>query len=74
MWKEFSDKAKAAKEDGSSRSESPPDLTGNVFCFGALLMEIISGKLPEQNDHESICTWVNTMNCAVSISNSKLHF
>lgn len=57
MWKELADKAKAGKEDGSSRSESPPDLTGNVFCFGALLMEIISGKLPEPNDHESTCTW-----------------
>ncbi|XP_051223644.1 protein MALE DISCOVERER 2 [Lolium perenne] len=58
MWKELADKAKAAKEDGSSsRSESAPDLTGNIFCFGALLMEIITGKLPEQDDHESICTW-----------------
>ncbi|KAM0915256.1 hypothetical protein ACQ4PT_010963 [Festuca glaucescens] len=57
MWKELADKAKAAKEDGSSRSESPPDLTGNIFCYGALLMEIITGKLPEQDDHESICTW-----------------
>lgn len=57
MWKELVDKAKAAKEDGSSRSESPPDLTGNVFCFGVLLIEILSGKFPQPNDHESICSW-----------------
>jgi hypothetical protein len=73
MWKELADKAKAAKEDGSSsRSESAPDLTGNIFCFGALLMEIITGKLPEQDDHESICTWVYMTNYA--ISNCELHF
>uniref|UniRef100_A0ACD5VDK8 Uncharacterized protein n=1 Tax=Avena sativa TaxID=4498 RepID=A0ACD5VDK8_AVESA len=57
VWKELADKAKATKEDGSSRSVSPPDLAGNVFCFGALLIEIISGKLPETNDPDCICIW-----------------
>jgi len=57
MWKEVADRAKAAKEDGSSRSESPPDLAGSIFCFGMLLIEIISAKLPESDDHAPTCIW-----------------
>uniref|UniRef100_M8C3Z3 Putative LRR receptor-like serine/threonine-protein kinase n=1 Tax=Aegilops tauschii TaxID=37682 RepID=M8C3Z3_AEGTA len=57
MWKELADRAKAAKQDGSSRSEPPPDLAGSVFCFGMLLLEIISGKLPEPGGHELTCIW-----------------
>uniref|UniRef100_A0A0D9UY38 Protein kinase domain-containing protein n=1 Tax=Leersia perrieri TaxID=77586 RepID=A0A0D9UY38_9ORYZ len=57
IWKEVALKAKTAKDDSSSRSESPLDLAGNVYCFGALMIEIISGKLPESNDHEFMCNW-----------------
>ncbi|KAI5005940.1 hypothetical protein ZWY2020_033183 [Hordeum vulgare] len=57
MWKEVADRAKAAKQDCSSRSELPPDLAGSVFCFGTLALEIISGKLPEPNDHDPTCIW-----------------
>ncbi|TVU22828.1 hypothetical protein EJB05_32548 [Eragrostis curvula] len=61
VWKDVSNRAKTAKEDGSSRSEAPPDLVSNVYCFGALLIEIISGRLPEPDDHEyeSICNWAS---------------
>ncbi|GJN38061.1 hypothetical protein PR202_gb27069 [Eleusine coracana subsp. coracana] len=59
IWKEVANKAKTAKEDSSSRSEAPPDLVSNVYCFGALLIEIISGKLPEQDDPESLCNWAS---------------
>ncbi|EMS57675.1 putative LRR receptor-like serine/threonine-protein kinase MRH1 [Triticum urartu] len=46
------------KRAGSSRSEPPPDLAASVFCFGTLVLEIISGKLPEQpNGHEPTCIW-----------------
>ncbi|XP_006645618.1 protein MALE DISCOVERER 2 isoform X2 [Oryza brachyantha] len=57
VWKEVATKAKAAKEESRSRSESPPDLASNVYCFGALLIEIISGRLPEADDQESMCNW-----------------
>ncbi|KAG8052967.1 hypothetical protein GUJ93_ZPchr0001g32764 [Zizania palustris] len=59
VWREVATKAKNAKEESSSRSESPPDLASNVYCFGTLLIEIISGKLPEADDHESICNWAS---------------
>ncbi|XP_052147287.1 protein MALE DISCOVERER 2-like isoform X1 [Oryza glaberrima] len=57
IWKEVAIKAKTAKEDSSSRSECPPDIASNVYCFGTLLIEIISGKLPEADDQESMCNW-----------------
>ncbi|KAF8714340.1 hypothetical protein HU200_027804 [Digitaria exilis] len=57
VWDELAAKAKSGKEDGSSRSEAPPDLPSNVYCFGALMIEIISGRVPEPDDHEPICTW-----------------
>uniref|UniRef100_A0A0E0BYV1 Protein kinase domain-containing protein n=1 Tax=Oryza meridionalis TaxID=40149 RepID=A0A0E0BYV1_9ORYZ len=57
IWKEVAIKAKSAKEDSSSRSQCPPDITSNVYCFGTLLIEIISGKLPEADDQESMCNW-----------------
>lgn len=57
IWKEVAIKAKTAKEDSSSRSECPPDIASNVYCFGTLLIEIISGKLPEADDQKSMCNW-----------------
>ncbi|KAG2594961.1 protein MALE DISCOVERER 2-like isoform X1 [Panicum virgatum] len=60
MWSEFAAKAKAGKEDGSSsRSEAPPDLPGNVYCFGAFMIEVISGRLPESEDHRPMCSWAS---------------
>lgn len=60
IWKEVATKAKTAKEDSSSRSECSPDIASNVYCFGTLLIEIISGKLPEADDQESMCNWVKS--------------
>uniref|UniRef100_A0A0A9DIE0 Protein kinase domain-containing protein n=1 Tax=Arundo donax TaxID=35708 RepID=A0A0A9DIE0_ARUDO len=59
VWNEVAAKAKTAKEDSSSHPEAPTDLTSNVYCFGALLIEIISGRLPEANDPESMCNWAS---------------
>ncbi|CAO2205200.1 unnamed protein product [Urochloa humidicola] len=58
VWDELAAKAKAGKEDGSSRCECPPDLPGNVYGFGALTIEIISGRVPE-DDHETMCSWAS---------------
>ncbi|CAO2194136.1 unnamed protein product [Urochloa humidicola] len=56
VWDELAAKAKAGKEEGSSRCECPPDLPGNVYGFGALMIETISGRVPE-DDHEPMCSW-----------------
>ena len=58
VWNELAAKAKAGKEDGSSRSEAPPDLPSNVYCLGALMIEIITGRVPDPDDHKPICSWV----------------
>ncbi|CAL4958892.1 unnamed protein product [Urochloa decumbens] len=58
VWDELAAKAKAGKEDGSSRCECPPDLPGNVYGFGVLLIEIISGRVPE-DDRETMCSWAS---------------
>ncbi|KAL6627222.1 hypothetical protein ACP70R_030948 [Stipagrostis hirtigluma subsp. patula] len=60
VWKEITKRAKAAKQDSSSsHSEAPADLATNVYCFGALLIEIISGKLPESEDPQCMCDWAS---------------
>lgn len=59
VWDELAAKAKAGKEDGSSRCECPPDLQGNVYGFGALMIEIISGRVPEPDDHKPMCSWAS---------------
>ncbi|CAO2161510.1 unnamed protein product [Urochloa humidicola] len=58
VWDELAAKAKVGKEDGSSRCECPPDLPGNVYGFGALMIETISGRVPE-DDHEPMCSWAS---------------
>ncbi|KAF6161868.1 hypothetical protein GIB67_002578 [Kingdonia uniflora] len=55
FWEDFSAKSKKSGEAGSEHSELPPfaDPETNVYCFGILLLEIISGKLPSSNAKES---------------------
>ncbi|KAJ1282081.1 hypothetical protein BS78_03G022700 [Paspalum vaginatum] len=59
VWNELAARAKGGKEDSSSRSEAPPDLPSNVYSFGALMIEIISGRAPEADDHRSMCGWAS---------------
>uniref|UniRef100_A0A804MY36 Protein kinase domain-containing protein n=1 Tax=Zea mays TaxID=4577 RepID=A0A804MY36_MAIZE len=59
VWNELAAKAKAGKEDGSSRAEAPPDLPSNAYCFGALMIETISGRVPDPYDHKPICSWAS---------------
>ncbi|CAM8975150.1 unnamed protein product [Rhodiola kirilowii] len=58
FWKTFTQKS---GQDDSSRSSKPvlPDLETNVFSFGILLLEIISGKLPHSDEYGSILNWAN---------------
>ncbi|KAL6838666.1 hypothetical protein ACP4OV_031380 [Aristida adscensionis] len=62
VWKEVTIRAKTAKGGSSSsgsHSEAPADIPTNIYCFGALLIEIISGKLPESDDPECMCNWAS---------------
>ncbi|CAN6225367.1 unnamed protein product [Urochloa humidicola] len=56
VWDELAAKAKAGKEEGSSRCECPPDLSGNVYGFGALMIDTKSSEL---EDH--ICMYTTLM-------------
>lgn len=52
-------KSKTTGEDESEHSELPPlaDTETNVYSFGILLLEIISGKLPYSEEQGSLLNW-----------------
>lgn len=54
-------KSKITGDDESEHSELPPlaDTETNVYSFGILLLEIISGKLPYSAEHGSLLNWVS---------------
>ncbi|KAJ9567143.1 hypothetical protein OSB04_003109 [Centaurea solstitialis] len=61
FWKDFVSKAKvsSAAEAESEHSELPPliDTETNVYCFGMLMIEIISGKLPYSDQQGPLGAW-----------------
>lgn len=52
-------KSKASSNDEAEHSELPPlaEPETNVYSFGIVLLEIISGKLPYSEEHGSIEKW-----------------
>ena len=47
IWKEVVARGKILGDDDADFSESPSsDLASNVYSFGTILLEIISGKVP----------------------------
>lgn len=52
-------KSKQQTEDDKENSVLPPsvDPETNVYCFGILLLEIISGKLPYSEEQGSLVNW-----------------
>lgn len=54
FWRDLTPKSKA-----SADSELPPliDMETNVYCFGVLMLEIISGKLPYSNEQGPLVPW-----------------
>ncbi|PON77024.1 Tyrosine-protein kinase [Parasponia andersonii] len=59
FWANF--KSKNQNEDDKENSELPPsaDPESNVYGFGILLLEIISGKLPYSEEQGSLVAWAS---------------
>lgn len=55
-----SSKSKISGENDSEHSELPPfsDPETNVYSFGIMLLEIISGKLPNKEEQGPLVNWV----------------
>lgn len=62
FWEELIEKGKISDDAETSPSGSP--LLGpesNVYNFGVLLLEIISGKLPYDEKEGSLVNWVTNL-------------
>ncbi|RWR96320.1 Protein kinase domain-containing protein [Cinnamomum micranthum f. kanehirae] len=58
FWKEFVAKGKISDDEGSNPSQLPvADLESNVYNFGILMLEIISGKLPYSEEQGFLVNW-----------------
>ncbi|GJR25729.1 male discoverer 2-like isoform X1 [Tanacetum coccineum] len=57
FWKDFISKP---KDSESVHSALPPpiDMETNVYCFGVLMLEIITGKLPYSDHQGPLVAWV----------------
>lgn len=65
FWEELVTKSKAPApapaENESEHSLLPPliDVETNVYCFGILLLQIISGRQPYSKEHGDLLNWVH---------------
>lgn len=61
FWKELSQKSRVTVENESEHSVLPPlaDAETNVYSFGILLLEVISGKLPYSEVQGHIENWAS---------------
>ncbi|XP_077252228.1 leucine-rich repeat protein kinase family protein isoform X2 [Tasmannia lanceolata] len=58
FWKDFVAKGKISRDEDADPSELPStDTESNVYSFGMLLLEIISGKLPYSEEQGSLANW-----------------
>ncbi|XP_076947488.1 protein MALE DISCOVERER 2-like isoform X2 [Bidens hawaiensis] len=58
FWKDLMSKAKVSADYESEHSLRPPINTEtNVYCFGILMLEIISGKLPHSDQQVPLVDW-----------------
>ncbi|RAL49703.1 hypothetical protein DM860_001994 [Cuscuta australis] len=57
FWAEFTDNSKF--KDSDDHSELPPlaEPEANIYSFGLVLLEIISGKLPHSEEQGSLLKW-----------------
>ncbi|KAF7151441.1 hypothetical protein RHSIM_Rhsim02G0143600 [Rhododendron simsii] len=63
FWAELALKSKISGENESEHSELRPssDPETNVYSFGVLLLEIISGKLPYSEEQGPLVSWMNRL-------------
>ncbi|KAI3805137.1 hypothetical protein L1987_27218 [Smallanthus sonchifolius] len=59
FWKDLISKEKLSAESESEHSALPPliDTETNVYCFGILMLEIISGRLPYSDQQGPLASW-----------------
>lgn len=59
FWVDIASKAHTSGDNDSNHSELPPlaDPETNVYSFGVMLLEIISGKLPYSEEHGPLVNW-----------------
>ncbi|KAK1418295.1 hypothetical protein QVD17_27438 [Tagetes erecta] len=59
FWRDLISKPKASAESESEHSVLPPliDIETNVYCFGILMLEIISGKVPHSDQQGHLGDW-----------------
>lgn len=60
FWAECLPKSTMSDENDTEHSELPPpeDPETNVYCFGLLLLELISGKVPYSEEQRTLLNWV----------------
>lgn len=60
FWADIVSKSKNPSENESEHSELPPlvDVETNVYSFGILMLETISGKLPYSEEQGLLMNWV----------------
>ncbi|KAK9088794.1 hypothetical protein Scep_027876 [Stephania cephalantha] len=61
FWTDIAIKSKVSSDNDSVHAEPAPavDMEGNVYSFGLLLLEIISGKLPNSDEQGSLLNWAS---------------
>ncbi|XP_020269903.1 protein MALE DISCOVERER 2-like isoform X2 [Asparagus officinalis] len=58
MWSEIAErKTKSPDEDKDPYEPSSADPGSNIYSFGIMMLEIISGKVPESEEEGSILNW-----------------
>ncbi|KAH6790292.1 hypothetical protein C2S51_005298 [Perilla frutescens var. frutescens] len=61
FWEELITKSKASAAENESEHSSVlpplPDVESNIYSFGMLLLQIISGKLPQSKEHGDLLNW-----------------
>ncbi|XP_042064444.1 protein MALE DISCOVERER 1-like isoform X1 [Salvia splendens] len=63
FWRELVTKSKNTAENESEHSELPPlaDAETNVYSFGILMLETISGKLPYSEEQGLLMNWAGPL-------------
>lgn len=63
FWEEIITKSKApaSAENESEHSLLPPlaDVETNIYNFGLLILETVTGKLPHSKEHGDLLNWVS---------------